>query len=134
MNITFLQARNYTPGRKLPISLIVLHVMEWPEKPTAAAGCAYMFAGEKSPKASAHYCVDSNQIYQCVKDEDTAWHAKGGDANARGIGIELAGTPSRAPRSGATCTRRRCSIAPRLSWHPCARSTTSLPPSSRPTT
>lgn len=85
----FVQARNYTKGRIKPVKHIVLHTMEAPEKLKTADNVAAWFAGEKAPKASAHYCVGSDAVIQCVKDEDTAWHAPG--ANASGIGIEMVG-------------------------------------------
>lgn len=86
----FVQARNYTKGpRRGPIDLIVLHSMETPDKPNTAYTVAHWFASPASPKASAHYCVDNKDIWQCVADQDIAWHAPG--ANNNGIGIEHAG-------------------------------------------
>jgi N-acetyl-anhydromuramyl-L-alanine amidase AmpD len=89
--MTFIQAKHYRSGRKEPISMIVLHSMEWAETSSTAAGCASMFHGDSSPVASAHYCVDATNTIQCVRDEDIAWHVKGGDVNDRAIGIEMAG-------------------------------------------
>ena len=89
--MTFIQAKYFQIGRKAPISLIVLHTMEWAEKPTTAHACAAMFHGKDSPKGSAHYCVDNVNTIQCVKEEDVAWHTRGGDVNERSIGIEMAG-------------------------------------------
>ena len=86
-----IQARHYTKGRKKTPSLVVLHTMEALEKSSTAAAVANWFAGAQAPQASAHYCVDDENILQCVADADTAWHVKGGDINARGIGIEMAG-------------------------------------------
>lgn len=89
--MTFIQARNYTrvgePPRK--IDLVVLHTMEYPERPESAEWCANYFAGRSAPRASAHYCVDANSTVQCVRDEDVAWAAPG--ANHNGIQIEHAG-------------------------------------------
>lgn len=88
----FVQAKNFTPANRTSIRLIVIHDMEYPEKPTGAEWCADFFAGRNgmtAPKASAHYAVDNDSIVQCVRDEDVAWHAPG--ANADGIGIEHAG-------------------------------------------
>lgn len=89
MTIPFVPAKWFTPGpRHGPIELIVIHDMEFPEKITAAEDiAAYFKRGRK--KASAHYCVDSNSIVQCVRDTDIAYHAPG--ANHNGIGIEHAG-------------------------------------------
>lgn len=85
----FIQARNYTKGRSVPIDVIVVHTMESPEKPDTAEDVARWFAGSTAPQASAHYCIDSNSIVQCVRDEDVAWHAPG--ANSNGLGFEHAG-------------------------------------------
>jgi N-acetyl-anhydromuramyl-L-alanine amidase AmpD len=85
----FIQARNFTRGRSVPIDVLVVHTMESPEKPTTAEDVARWFAGSTAPQASAHYCIDSNSIVQCVKDEDVAWHAPG--ANHNGLGFEHAG-------------------------------------------
>lgn len=88
----FVQAKNYTVANRTKIDVIVIHDMEYPEKPTAAEWCADFFAGRNgltAPKASAHYCVDSNSVVQCVNDKDVAWHAAG--ANHNGIGIEHSG-------------------------------------------
>ena len=93
--IPFVAARNYTivpatagsVGRK--IDLIIFHTMESPSKPNTAENVAAWFAGSSAPKASAHYCIDSDSTVQCVRDRDVAWHAPG--ANHNGIGLEHAG-------------------------------------------
>ncbi|WP_214327833.1 peptidoglycan recognition protein family protein [Nonomuraea sediminis] len=82
------QARWYHHGRIAPIRLIVIHDMEMPEKPDTAEACARMFA-TTGREASAHACVDSNSIVRCVRDQDTAWAAPGG--NADGLQLEMAG-------------------------------------------
>lgn len=94
--IKFVQARNFTKGRKDPktgkpcgIDLLVIHDMESAESTKTAENVAAWFAGPNAPRASAHYNVDSDSIVQSVRDEDTAWHAPG--ANHNGIGIEHAG-------------------------------------------
>jgi N-acetyl-anhydromuramyl-L-alanine amidase AmpD len=85
----FIQARNFTRGRSAPIDVLVIHTMESPEKPDTAEDVARWFAGPTAPRASAHYCIDSNTIVQCVRDSDVAWHAPG--ANHNGLGFEHAG-------------------------------------------
>lgn len=87
--MTFMQARYFTRGRLKKIRVFVIHDMEWPEKPDAAEGCARMFAGERSPRGSAHYCIDNNSWVQSVKDGDTAWGAP--QVNADGLHFEHAG-------------------------------------------
>lgn len=71
-----------SPGRK--IDLIVIHTVEG-----SAASCLATF--RTSPRhVSAHYLVAKDgTIYQCVKDEDVAWHA--GSVNGHSIGIEHEG-------------------------------------------
>lgn len=81
------QAAHYsTPNG--PVTRVVIHDMEYPEKPDGAEWCADFFAGPGAPQASAHYCVDSNSVAQCVRETDRAWHAP---PNAGSIGIEHAG-------------------------------------------
>lgn len=53
----FVQARNFTKADRSEVDLIVIHDMEYPERPTAAEWCADFFAGPNAPKASAHYCL-----------------------------------------------------------------------------
>ncbi len=62
--------------------------MEIAERDGAAELCARWFQNPVS-EVSAHYCVDADTVVQCVRDEDIAWHARGGNTNS--IGIELAG-------------------------------------------
>ena len=80
---------------KRPIRVIVMHVMESPEKGNTAENVAHYFQNIPRP-ASAHICVDSDSIVQCVKDNDVAYAAPG--VNRDGIHIEQAGFSS---QSGA---------------------------------
>lgn len=73
---------------KRNIRLIVIHSMEFPEKDDTAENVAEYFR-TTNKEASAHICVDSNSIVQCVLDNDIAWAAPG--ANHDGIHIEMAG-------------------------------------------
>ncbi|MER6942476.1 peptidoglycan-binding domain-containing protein [Nonomuraea sp. NPDC000554] len=82
------KARWFHSGRLSPIRLVVIHSMEWAEKPTTAEDCARMFA-TMGRQASAHVCVDNDSVVRCVADKDTAWAAPG--ANADGLQMELAG-------------------------------------------
>lgn len=64
--------------------------MEFFERTDTAEVIAHDFATrDATSKASAHICVDSNSIVQCVKDNDIAYAAPG--CNSDGIQIELAG-------------------------------------------
>src|SRR3954470_18604847 len=94
VTIPFVQARNFTKGRSNGIEVTAIPTMESPEKPDTAESVASWFAGSTAPQASAHYCIDSNSVVQCVQDNDVAWHAPG--ANHNGIGIEHAGRAAQA--------------------------------------
>lgn len=85
----FVPARNFRAGRAAPVRLVVLHSMEAVEKGSTAENVAAWFAGPSAPMASAHFCVDSDSVVQCVALRDTAFAAPG--ANADGIQIEMAG-------------------------------------------
>ncbi len=104
--ISFIQARNYTRGRSGPIDVLVIHTMESPETPTTAEAVANWFAGSTAPQASAHYCIDSNSIVQCVKDSDVAWHAPG--ANHNGLGFEHAGRAAQTPTDWSDDYSTKC--------------------------
>jgi len=85
----FIQSPHYYRGRQRPLRLIVWHDMEVVNGATAAENVARNFADPNGRKSSAHVCVDLDSEVECVKLQDTAWHAPG--ANADGCGIELAG-------------------------------------------
>lgn len=89
LNIKFKQAKNYTKTNRTDIRWIVLHSMECAEAATSAENVANWFASPAAPKASAHFCIDSDSVIQCVLEKDVAWHAQGG--NKYGIGLEHAG-------------------------------------------
>lgn len=92
-NWPFIQAAQFTDLKTQPprkVRLIVIHDMEWKAHGLTAEDCAKDFAKRtKANAASAHICVDSNSIVQCVHDHDIAYAAPG--ANTDGIQIELAG-------------------------------------------
>jgi N-acetyl-anhydromuramyl-L-alanine amidase AmpD len=79
---------NFTAASSRPIDVVVIHTMESPERAGAAEACARWFARPEA-EVSAHYCVDADSVVQCVREEDVAWHARGGNANS--VGIELTG-------------------------------------------
>jgi N-acetyl-anhydromuramyl-L-alanine amidase AmpD len=85
----FIRAKNFSPGRKAPVSLIVVHTMEVKKIRGAARNIAKWFAGSAAPKASPHFCVDAEEVIQCVPLADAAWCAPG--ANEDGLHIEHAG-------------------------------------------
>lgn len=85
----FVKAKHFTKvANKRGIRLIVIHSMEAPEKGATAENVAKYFHNTVR-QASAHICVDSDSIIQCVLDNDVAWAAPG--ANKDGIHIEMAG-------------------------------------------
>lgn len=87
-DVPFIRAAHFTVSPR-KIDLVVLHSMESPEKPGTARAVANWFAGPNAPQASAHYCVDADEVVQCVLAKDIAWAAPG--ANRNGIHIEHAG-------------------------------------------
>lgn len=97
MKITFkgCNPSNYRKGREFPVHWIVLHFTS--NNGDTAQNNADYFANNENLRASAHYFVDPNEIYQSVKDTDTAWHCgreRGGSyfndcRNANSIGIEM---------------------------------------------
>jgi N-acetyl-anhydromuramyl-L-alanine amidase AmpD len=84
----FVESPNVTPAKGRAIDVVVMHTMEIAERKDAAEICARWFASPAS-KVSAHYCVDADSVVQCVREDDIAWHARGG--NTTSIGVELAG-------------------------------------------
>jgi hypothetical protein len=94
--LTFVQASGYTKGRPSgPPLWIVVHDMEYPERPSSAEDTAAYFAtGAGGRSVSSHYCVDNNSIVQCVRLADTAWTVGNWQGNNRGINWELAGYAS----------------------------------------
>lgn len=81
------------PGRR-NVRLVVMHSMEAAEKGNTAENVARFFQNPRDAKgrpvrASAHLCVDSDSIVQCVMDNNVAFAAPG--VNNDGIHIEQAG-------------------------------------------
>ena len=94
MKINFKQshAGNYAAGRSGPVEYIVIHYTS--NQGDTAKNNADYFAREKVG-ASAHYFCDKNEIWQSVKDTDTAWHCGAKTyrhpecRNANSIGVEI---------------------------------------------
>lgn len=89
----FKQARWYTPvpdNAPRNIRLVVVHDMEFYERPDSAEAIANDFATRgPDQKSSAHVCVDNNSVIQCVRDRDVAWAAP--NANHDGLHVEIPG-------------------------------------------
>ena len=94
MQYPFIESPNRTPRGERSVTVVVVHTMEAAERAGAAAACAGWFANPAA-EVSAHYCVDAETTIQCVRENDIAWHARGG--NASSIGIELAGFAGQGP-------------------------------------
>lgn len=86
----------YTKGRPDgPPIWVVVHDMEFPERPDAAEWTAAYFArGADGRSVSSHYTADHDSIVQCVRLADTAWTVGNRAGNYRGINWELAGYAS----------------------------------------
>lgn len=84
----FIESPNRTSANGRVVTVVVIHTMEIAERDGAAEVCARWFASPVS-EVSAHYCVDAETTIQCVREDDIAWHARGGNTNS--VGIELAG-------------------------------------------
>lgn len=84
-----IRARGYRPMRSKAVRVIVLHTAECGEGASAAEQVAGYFATLTDRTASAHFCIDSDSIVQCVPLDGVAWAAPG--ANDDGVQIELAG-------------------------------------------
>ncbi|MGP3970945.1 N-acetylmuramoyl-L-alanine amidase [Streptomyces sp. 6N223] len=76
---------NFTSGRSQSISAVVIHVTQG-----SYAGTISWFQNPEA-EVSAHYVIRSSdgEVTQMVRDADTAWHARSG--NAYSIGIEHEG-------------------------------------------
>lgn len=92
MNFKEASCSNFRQGRSGEIKYIVIHYTG-NDGDTAKNNVDYY--ARESLKTSAHYFVDENEIWQSVKDEDTAYHC-GAKVyihkecrNSNSIGIEL---------------------------------------------
>lgn len=74
MNIPFKECNstNYRKGRNSSIKYIVIHYTA--NNGDTASGNASYFSRTANLQSSAHYFVDENEIYQSVREADTAWH------------------------------------------------------------
>lgn len=94
MKINFKEcnSQNFTPGRSQKVKYLVIHYTS--NNGDTAKNNADYFAREKVG-ASAHYFCDEAEIWQSVKDTDTAWHCGAKTykhpecRNANSIGIEI---------------------------------------------
>lgn len=88
-NYPFLQALDFHQGRQKHVRLVVIHATATGESSGVAEAIQRTWHGDDGRTASAHLIADCDSVVRCVHDDDTAWHAKG--ANADGIGVEVVG-------------------------------------------
>lgn len=82
INTKYANTTNYQKGRGgRTIQYIVLHYTA-NNGDTARGNCNYFQGANR--KASAHYFVDEDAVWQSVRDQDTAWHCGGGIQGAGG--------------------------------------------------
>ena len=98
MPYVYIESPHKTSADGRVIAVVVIHTMEIAERDGAAEAVAAWFANPAS-EVSAHYSVDADTTIQCVREDDIAWHARGGNANS--IGIELAGFAGQGSRGWA---------------------------------
>lgn len=93
--VLFVESPNVTPTEGRAIDVVVIHTIEIAERADSAESAARWFA-QAAASVSAHYAVDADSVVQCVREQDIAWHARGG--NRSSIGIELAGRAAQRAR------------------------------------
>jgi N-acetyl-anhydromuramyl-L-alanine amidase AmpD len=85
MGIMQIPSPNHDSRNGHEIDMIVLHVTDSPN----VAGALSWFTKPES-QVSAHFVIGKDgNIYQCVIEDDAAWHCRG--VNDRSIGIEFEG-------------------------------------------
>ena len=93
MNFKQAHSSNFRVGRTSNIKYIVIHYTS--NDGDAAKNNVDYYARTKDLQASAHYYVDEKEVWQSVKEGDTAWHCGAASykhpscRNSNSIGIEL---------------------------------------------
>lgn len=89
---SYVKASHFLAGRSgSAVEIVVVHTTEQDCAPTVARHVASFFAGP-GVTTSAHYIVGPDEVVQCVREQDMAWHAQG--VNPLSIGIEHTGRAS----------------------------------------
>ena len=100
MDIKFLQCHetNYTKLNRVSsdITTIVIHYTG-NRNDKAVNNCKYFQAPNR--KASAHYFVDENEVWQSVEDKDISWNASVWEINQHCIGIEMCNSVDSVPQA-----------------------------------
>lgn len=94
----FIPARYYRPNRRQAVKWVVLHTAECTEAPSGARAVAHYFE-TIDREASAHFCVDRDEIVQCVSMLHTAFAAP--PLNDSGVHVELVGVARQTPEQWA---------------------------------
>lgn len=83
---------NYGSRRDTRISIVIVHATQGDCPDEKKAQAAVNWFANPDAQASAHYVIAHNGVvYQCVEENEAAWHAGNGVYNRRSIGIECAG-------------------------------------------
>ena len=102
MTYPFQQAArgNYQSGRTVPVEYIVVHYTgNWSD--TAQNNADYF--ARTVTGTSAHYFVDREEVWQSVREEDTAWHCGSSHPvhprcrNSNSIGVEMCDSAGEVP-------------------------------------
>jgi hypothetical protein len=88
-NFPFKQARDFQKGRKKNVRLIGVHATATREHSSVAENIQRTWATDDGRLASTQVICDDNSTVRCVHDADTAFAAKG--ANADGEHVEIVG-------------------------------------------
>lgn len=89
---SYLTKANYNTIKNKNNKYIVIHFTA-NNGDTALGNCKYFC--DVNRNASAHYFIDENSVYQCVKDSDMAWHCGAKSykhpycRNSNSLGVEL---------------------------------------------
>lgn len=67
---------NYTPMSNKKNEWLIIHYVGQVSSAKANAKYFYNNKLEGNKKASAHYFVDENEIWQVVEDKNSAWHIR----------------------------------------------------------
>lgn len=86
--LPFVRCRWYRATNGRVIDYVVIHDMEFPERPDSAEWCANYFATTER-QASTHFTADNDSIIRCAYDHDVCYSANG--VNHNGLHIEMAG-------------------------------------------
>lgn len=88
-NFPFKQARDFRKGRERSVRLVGVHATATVEGSNVAEAIQSTWTRDDGRLASAHVICDNNSTCRSVHDEDTAFSAKGG--NADGVHVEIVG-------------------------------------------